>query len=318
MLLALPVFFSCGKKSAAPRPNISGKAGEIIVVISKAQWESDLGGAIREVLSAEYEYLPQKEPLFNIANVPEASVNKLIKVHRNMMYVKVEAGAKTGMEVRNNVWAQPQTMVIITAPDDEAAAACIREKSEAIVAAFEKAERDRSIANAKLYEEKSLRDLVEGKYSGSPYFPNGYSLKKQTPDFLWISYETSYTIQGIFIWSYPYEGPQQLTPEALIAKRNAITKENVPATMEGSYMITNPSITPGCKTVSYNSIERIELRSLWDTQNDFMGGPFISHTFLSKEGDRIITVEGFIYAPKYNKRNYLRQIESIVCSFEWK
>jgi len=318
MLLALPVFFSCGKKSAAPLPNISGKAGEIIVVISKAQWESDLGGAIREVLSAEYEYLPQKEPLFNIANVPEASVNKLIKVHRNMMYVKVEAGAKTGMEVRNNVWAQPQTMVIITAPDDEAAAACIREKSEAIVAAFEKAERDRSIANAKLYEEKSLRDLVEGKYSGSPYFPNGYSLKKQTPDFLWISYETSYTIQGIFIWSYPYEGPQQLTPEALIAKRNAITKENVPATMEGSYMITNPSITPGCKTVSYNSIERIELRSLWDTQNDFMGGPFISHTFLSKEGDRIITVEGFIYAPKYNKRNYLRQIESIVCSFEWK
>lgn len=318
MVLAMPLFTSCGSKGGETLPNITGKAGEIIVVINKAQWESDLGGAIREVLSAEYEYLPQKEPVFNIANVPEASVNKLIKVHRNMMYVKVAPGAKTAVEVRNNVWAQPQTMVIISAPDDESAAACIRENGGKIVEAFEKAERDRSIANAKLYEEKALRDLVENKYGGSPYFPNGYSLKKQTPDFLWISYETSYTIQGIFIYSYPYEGPEQLTSKALIAKRNEVTKENVPATMDGSYMITNPSITPGYRKVNYNGIERIEIRSLWDTHNDFMGGPFVSHTFLSPDGDKIITIEGFIYAPKYNKRNYLRQIESIICSFQWK
>lgn len=317
LLFAIPAFTSC-KEETKSLPAISGKAGEIIVVASKAQWEADLGNAIRETLAAEYDFLPQKEPLFNISNVPEASVNKLIKVHRNMMYVKTGQGNPAEMKVRNDVWAEPQTMVIVTAPSDEEAASFIRENADKIVAAFEKAERDRIISNAKLYEEKGLRDLVESKYGGAPYFPNGYSLKKQTPDFMWISYETSYTIQGIFIYSFPYTSEKQFTAEALVAKRNEVMKDNVPATMEGSYMITNPTIVPGYKKVNFNGIERAEIRSLWDTQGDFMGGPFVSQAFLSQDGEKVIVIEGFVYAPKYNKRNYLRQVESIIDSFRWK
>ena len=106
--------------------------------------------------------------------------------------------------------------------------------------------------------------------------------------------------------------------EKLIQKRNEVVKENVPATSEGSYMITNPTIIPGFREVTYNGIKRAEVRSLWDTYGDFMGGPFVSQAFRSKDGENIIVAEGFVYAPKYNKRNYLRQVESIICSFEWK
>ena len=31
----------------------------------------------------------------------------------------------------------------------------------------------------------------------------------------------------------------------------------------------------------------------------------------------MIFMEGFVYAPKYDKRLYLRQVESILYSFEW-
>ena len=51
--------------------------------------------------------------------------------------------------------------------------------------------------------------------------------------------------------------------------------------------------------------------------NDFMGGPFVSHSFYSQNGKEIIVVEAFVYAPKYDKRQYLRQVESIIYSFEW-
>jgi len=31
----------------------------------------------------------------------------------------------------------------------------------------------------------------------------------------------------------------------------------------------------------------------------------------------MIVMEGFVYAPKYDKRQYLRQVESVLYSFEW-
>lgn len=318
LLAAMTALVSCKEEKGTNLPAISGKAGEIIVVASKAQWESEAGSAIREALASEYMVLPQKEPKFTLSDVPEASINKLLKVHRNMLYLDIKLGNATSAKVRNDVWAHPQTMVVVSAPDETAAAQYITDNADMLVDAFEKAERDRSISNARHYEEVSLRNTVESKFGGSPVFPTGYSLKKQTPDFLWISNETSYTNQGIFIYTFPYTGEDQLSVNGLIDKRNEVMKDNVPATMEGSYMITNPTITPVDKEVSYNGISRIEIRSLWDTQNDFMGGPFVQHAFLSKDKSKVIVVEGFVYAPKYNKRNYLRQVEAIICSFAWK
>ena len=48
-----------------------------------------------------------------------------------------------------------------------------------------------------------------------------------------------------------------------------------------------------------------------------MGGPFVSHSFYSKDGKDIIVLEAWVYAPKYDKRQYLRQTESLLYSFEW-
>ena len=48
-----------------------------------------------------------------------------------------------------------------------------------------------------------------------------------------------------------------------------------------------------------------------------MGGPFVAHAFYSQDGKDMIVMEGFVYAPKYDKRHYVRQVESILYSFEW-
>ena len=308
---------ACGPKKESSKPAISGAAGEIIVVITKAQWEGEAGSAIREVLADAYPYLPQKEAMFNLVNVPESGVNHLLRTHRNMLYLKIADTCACELKVRRDVWSAPQTMLIVSAPDAIAAAEFIRTNREAVVNTFEKAERDRSVANAKLYEDKGVRMTVEDMFGGSPWFPQGYSIKKQAEDFIWISYETATTIQGILIYSYPYTGNYQFTPTALLERRNEFTHKHVPASAEGSYMIANPNIIPGYQMVSYNGISRREIRSLWDTQGDFMGGPFVSHAFLSRDGSRVIVAEGFVYAAKHKKRNYLRQVEAVVSSFHW-
>ncbi len=48
-----------------------------------------------------------------------------------------------------------------------------------------------------------------------------------------------------------------------------------------------------------------------------MGGPFISLSTFDKERNRIVTVEGFVYAPKFDKRNYLRQVEAILYTLDF-
>jgi len=308
---------SC-KEEPSQLPAISGKAGEIIVIATKTQWESDLGTTVRSVLADEFPQLPQKEPKFNLSNIPESGFNRMVRVHRNMLYLQIQDSCQTGMKIRKDVWAAPQTMLIVTAPDEQSASQFIMENGETICSVFEKAERDRSIQSAMQFEDKSLRNMVSVSYGGSPYFPEGYSLKKQTEDFCWISYETSYTNQGIFIYRFPYEGTYQLTPAYLVNKRNEVMQENVPATTEGSYMITNPAVIPTYNRLSYNGIEFAELRGLWDTHNDFMGGPFVEHAMLSPDGQYIVVVEGFVYAPKFNKRNYLRSVEAILFSFKWR
>ena len=45
-------------------PTVSGKAGEIIVVMEKSEWENTLGADVREVLASDCPWLAQKEPLY--------------------------------------------------------------------------------------------------------------------------------------------------------------------------------------------------------------------------------------------------------------
>ena len=46
---------SCGSGSSrkALLPNVSGRAGEVVVVIEKSDWESALGNSIRELLASD-------------------------------------------------------------------------------------------------------------------------------------------------------------------------------------------------------------------------------------------------------------------------
>ncbi|MCR5708955.1 MAG: DUF4837 family protein [Bacteroidales bacterium] len=295
--------------------SISGKAGEVEIVSPKSVWESEAGNAIRTVLQAEYPYTPQKESKYRIYNVPPEGFVNIFRSHRNIVYLHIKDTCKTKLVISKDMWASPQTLITVYAPDEVSAARLILAQDELICETFEDAERERVIMNARKFENAGLAESVRSRFGGSPWFPSSYTLKKRTDDFYWISSETTYITQGIFIYSFPYTGKEQFTSEALVAKRNEVMKENVPGSLEGSYMITNPVITPGYKQRSYKGRDFTEIRSLWETQNDYMGGPFISDAFLSSDGKDVIVIEGFVYAPKYDKRDYLRQLEAIIYSW---
>ena len=152
---------------------------------------------------------------------------------------------------------------------------------------------------------------------GSPHFPSGFRIKKQTDNFIWVSYDTQVS-QGILIYKYPVEeGKQMLSLDNILEENGVMLKENVPGMFENTYMMTSDFARPSIEYLKYKGRDFASIRGYWEVYNDYMGGPFVAHAFYSRDGKNVIVMEGFVYAPKYDKRHYLRQVESILYSFEW-
>ncbi len=318
LALLLPGAIACKNSGKTLLPNVSGRAGEVIVVIDKENWEGNLGSEVRAILSRDCEFLPQKEPLYSLVNIAPGAFGDMFKYHRNIVYFNIDPQAeKQEMVLRSDVWSRPQCYIQIDATCADSAIAVIRKNRDNLEGAIEQAERNRVIANTLLYEEGSLGEAVEQMTGGKMHFPVGYDLKKATKDFIWIADEKQYTIQGVFVYKYPVTDSDPFTVEKIVEKRNAFLKANVPGMFENTYMTTSEFITPGVKYLKYRDRDFTETRGLWEVYNDYMGGPFVSHSFYSRDGKEVIVLESWVYAAKYDKRQYLRQVESLLYSFEW-
>ena len=307
------------KKRQILLPNITGKAGEVIVVIDKGQWEGQLGTVLRDSLTAETPFLPQPEPLFSLVNVPRNAFNSMFHVHRNVLMLNIDSSVtEPGMVLRKDVWAAPQTVIYINATDSESAAEIIEENSAILVTTIEQAEIDRIIRNIKKYQEPKISAAVTEMIGGAPFFPAGYKLKKKTSDFIWAEYAIQGVTQGVLVYKYPVvKGEDMMSLESILENSNEMLKNNVPGMFENTYMTVSDALKPGIEYKRYKGLAFAEIRGFWEVYNDYMGGPFVSHAFYSQDGQEIIVLQAFVYAPKYDKRQYLRQAESVIYSFEW-
>lgn len=307
-------------KGGAPLlPSVSGKAGEVLVVMEKAQWDDALGAATRELLATECPYLAISEPLYTLVNIAPGAFGDLFKVHRNIVLFNLSPAVdSTCVYYRKDMWAQPQCVVQLNAPDGDAALALLSEAGENILGAIEQAERDRVIRNTLLYEETSIYAAVAPVFGGSPHFPSGYKLRKLTDDFAWIADDKQYTMQDVLIYRYPASGEGDFDKEAILRHRNEMARANVPGMYDNTWMTTSESFPVTVSYLSYRGRKFVQTRGYWEVENDYMGGPFVSHSFYSRDGKFIIVAEAFVYSPKYDKRQYLRQVESLLYSWEWK
>lgn len=318
---ALITLGSCSQdqRKKALLPNISGKAGEVIVVIGQNDWEGAVGTVLRDSLTCDFPQLPQREPLFTLVNVPQSAFGSMFQIHRNIIIINISKDVtEPGVIYRNDVWAAPQTVIRVNAPDSETAVEILKENNTTIVGMLEEAERDRMIRNARKYEQQGIAPVVTEMVGGSPHFPSGYRIKKKTDNFIWVTYDPEYVSQGIFIYKYPVvKGQDMMSSQSLLTENSLMLMDNVPGMFENTYMTMSSFAPPTIKYMKYRGLEFAEIRGLWEVHNDYMGGPFVTHVFYSPDGEYMIGLEGFVYAPKFDKRHYLRQVESIIYSFEW-
>jgi hypothetical protein len=93
----------------------------------------------------------------------------------------------------------------------------------------------------------------------------------------------------------------------------------LPGPNDGSYVTTDyeyvpPMITETGVDEQYAKI----LRGLWRMENNFMGGPYVSLITTHPTKDKLIYIEGFVFAPQFDKLEYLRELEAIIKSLKVK
>ncbi|MFH2095354.1 MAG: DUF4837 family protein [Bacteroidota bacterium] len=312
-LLSVIYFNSCGGDQDIILPSVTGKAGEVLVVMDKASWNSEKGDYFRKLFLRDYPALPQSEPVFEPINIPSSGFDNIFKTHRNVIIVQIGSHIPESKVVaQHDVWAETQLLVTIAATTEEEYDKLLEERGESIVAFIEDAERDRLIDNYKKFTEQNIFKKINDKYHIALNIPKGYTLDTDSADFAWVAHETPMISQGIFIYSYPYRDTSTFTIDYLIRKRDKFLKKYVPGAIDGSYMITAREFPPEFREFTLNGKYVAEVRGLWEVENDYMGGPFISLSTVDEKRGRVVTVEGFVYAPKYDKRNYLRQVEAIL------
>lgn len=300
-----------------------GRPYELILVCPQPQWQSVLGDTLRYFLKQPVAELPNYEPAFDVLRILPNNFKSLTEHHRNIVVVNVgKEFAEPSITARYDVTAKPQIFVTIKGPDNQSVADYVGANGQSLVQLLEKAERDRRVAYAKRYTSQPLSDLVHQTFGIDITIPDNYMLRTKSDDMVWISQEFPTASQGFFIYKYPYEGEQSLSAKALVKARNRFASR-IPGPKEGSYMTTVNKIPdqtgleyvpyePSYHTMRIGSQPWIEMVGLWDVENYFMGGPYVSYTTVNRATGEVVTIDCYVYSPKLEKRNMLRELQALV------
>ena len=316
VILALVVFQSCSDEPVLHQ-NISGKANEMVIVISDESWSGKPGELLRNTLGQSHIALPQDEPVFDLINVPHAGFKKIFKSTRNIIQTSISSNVEIpGVIFKDDAWAYPQATVQINAKNAAQFEELFNENSGKIISYFLTAEKKRLTMNYQKYAEKLVLNTLNDNLDVTMNVPPGFAVARQKQDFIWVRYETPEISQGIVVYTFPYVSDSTFTENYLVAKTDSVLEINVPGPTAGSYMAVEKQIDQFLNTFEHNKNYAVEMRGLWRLENDFMGGPYILLAELDASNQRVVVVFGYVFAPSKDKRNLLQQVEAMIYSLK--
>jgi hypothetical protein len=313
-LLPVLVFIaSCGDSSVTRTlPNVTGKTGDLLVVMDKQMWNGSPGQAVRDHVSPMLLSLPQAEPAFTVMPVNPEGFRDVYVAHRNVLQVVIDPGmTKAEMTVERNKWSETQLVFTVTAPDTVALAQAIRENGEAIRRGINDAERERLtdwLTNS-AGRERSV--LTAGDTKWELVLPAGWKPDFNREGIMMISAETPATTQSVMVSVTDRAAPRIGCIELADLTQKRMSDE-VKGPDGGSFMVIEQKAPVSCRSFSRRGTNFIEMRGLWTLEGGFMGGPFISYAFIDSATTRAVVVTGFVYAPREEKRELLRQVEALM------
>ena len=319
MTLLLFAASSCIDRNEGPKKDRSaGGTSEILVVTqNEEQWSGMIGDTIRAFfLQAQYG-LPQPEACNKLAQINVSGFNDMFKKHKCILLVEINPNLKEPVvETGEDLWAAPQRVVKIVAPNRASWCETFSKQKEAYKIMYDQVERARILSILRPSNDVKITQRIKEKLGFDMIVPSGFFISKDEPDFMWIRKELEKNSFGIFIYTTPYKDTIQLERDNLVTLRDRMMQRYVPGPADGSFMTTEKEFVP--PVVNYISTFptgfAAEMRGMWCLVGDYMAGPFVSYTFPDNRTGNLVTLEGYIYYPNHDKRDDLLQVQSLLYS----
>jgi hypothetical protein len=159
----------------------------------------------------------------------------------------------------------------------------------------------------------TLSKLVLDSFGMNIKIPGLYQLAMNKPNFLWLRMDNKEVNQSIVIRKFPYKNKNQFAMDSVIQMRNNYGKEFIRTGSVDAYMSTNVIDLPTYEyTYIQNGVYTKEVRGIWETVNDFMGGPFVSYLMHNEAKGEVVFIDVFVFAPGKEKRDFVQQLDCIV------
>lgn len=328
-LLALAVLFSCGGdvEVESYKPKAMGQQGEIIVVMPTTLWEGQIGGLVKERIAEEIQYYPQTEYLFDLRQSSKGTFNKSQKDYKNILELELlpNKEMEAGVNYSKNIWANGQAVVKVSGHTQQELAQVFSDNSQAIQDHFMKREIERIQLQVDMNKNYLVEKELTDKHNFSLTVPLEMEIAINKESFVALERKRLRSSDGtqpgdiqqyILAYYYPYTSDSTFTKDFQIAKRDSILKKYLKGVAEDSYMITAPdSLAPTFdRERLFKGNYAYELRGLYSMKNDFRGGPFISVSLVDERRNRVITIEGNLFSPKFKKREFMMELETIINS----
>ena len=304
------------KKSLSLLPRAGGTPYELLVIMGNEQWERPVGRALFEVLDTDLPGVAQPERQFRMSRIDPSSYHGMFKIFRNILKVDVQniySSAK--LKYARDTYARTQMIVTLQAHDEQQLTEFIEANGQQILDFFTRVELNREIMNLEEQHNKVVSEMVQTMFGCDVWIPLELDKYKKGKDFLWASTYRGSKDLNFVMYSYPYTDPNTFTPEYYMARRDSVMKANIPGGPEGSYMTTQHKFVE-VQDITVKGEYAQFARGLWRVQGDFMGGPFVAMSRVDVPNNRVVVVEGFVYAPEPLKRNLIRKMEAVLYTLQ--
>ncbi|WP_116106761.1 DUF4837 family protein [Lewinella sp. IMCC34191] len=328
------------QRKLQPTPSAFGRINSLVVVADSTTWEGAVRDSVAYFFEAPYIILPQPEPIFDLRFIEPQQVaaepawgqlrNYLVladlsdgdsptteMVLNDLTDEKIQQVREEGFgtAVAKNKWATGQQLIYVIGKNYNELLTGLSSVHPGIVKRLQQGEDERMRVTT--YFEgtnRRLGDTIRQLTGANLDVPGGYvRVPLDTDEVVWLRKEVQGASLNIMVTSAPYQNQGQLSKEGLKEIRDRIGKEFVSSTTDNTFMKINDTDLPlFTEATELNGNYAIEGRGIWEIENDFLAGPFVSYLLNDTVDNELVLVDGFVYAPGRKKRDLMEEVVQVI------
>lgn len=296
-------------------PSSTGSKAEVIIVCDDTIWSGSAGATLRKVLAKE-QYGSRHEPYFDLFQLRKRDFKEMLSRTRHLIHI--EKGNANVAAVKADEFARPQNYMHIVYKDGDKLDSLVKSVVGQAFTSFRQLDMD--IIRNKWKDRTWPSPKKMAKEGISFMFPKSFQTTVDERDLVVGWAESKNADLVMFVYTRPFSFEDQLTfqREDIIRWRDSISEIHIPADREGSYTQTETDPGPEIKVTKVGDYIGFETRGYFRSVGDFMGGSFINITLFDDANERVIMMDGLVYAPNQKKRSILMELEAIFRSVDIK